>query len=721
MTKCGKGWVLNCAHSRPCPSEKKGQMVVRNGVKSYEVTADKTYADEFKKLHGKAASPGSPNNADVIKVTLHCNENKCPVTLDGKAAEVIKNKQHYWLVDHEKMTLRHKDPTRKALKFLSTLKDAFTFHNDPDLKPESHTLNIDGEDININVYPGDYYTLLFNFPAVTGIKYSRGPNVKEEIHAKDDTGKAIEKGVQKGSDRAKPTALTTKPGNKPMGGGVKNRLSEFFNFGPSKESVSVLGMTFDAKTLTVEEDKSGPITKLLKDAPVVLLHNGKPVRLSALESVFAAIKMIQHVLYLLSQMAESTPKVGWYFDMSASFLTGSMAVQWGFAEAENDFSVERYTAVGMDMNLVAFSVELGFGIKSRWAEAVLFLKLSANGAMKSASKTPPSSDVRNTGQLTVIVDATPSTGGRVKAGKIASIEAMAKITFKMTTTFNQYFSNQNDHLIENKLEMSPVTLTAKMNWGKYSILNFEKKATKAKTTTIKLPSTANPEDRDRDLGEAGFAKRLEHYIGKARNGDLDVKLRVYYDGLLWRKAFDDSLIASNLNRAMKSILGGDYDLLDFTDRCAEGIVRDLAKMCGARRFSDDGGDILLVDFRDIICLSNAGSIGNMPREIELERPRCHVNPNSTIPAPRDMNREAEIRMSELRPKESAQEQQARYRKYMMQAAAYRRHYGETNKAQFLNMLVNYRSPCKIYEKQLNAGDTKGTIPPELKKSGAGKA
>ena len=86
-----------------------------------------------------------------------------------------------------------------------------------------------------------------------------------------------------------------------------------------------------------------------------------------------------------SEVLKDVPKAGWYWDLTASFFKGKVAVGWGWREHHTH---EAYFWAGfeIDVTLIEVSVEIGIGVSGFGAEALVFAEIAGSLGIKVAAE-----------------------------------------------------------------------------------------------------------------------------------------------------------------------------------------------------------------------------------------------------------------------------------------------------------------------------------------------
>lgn len=675
MTRCGQGWELSCSHGRPYYTREPTHKLPLDdkGMPTYSITPNKKYSEAYEELFKEKASADIQEYyVDILKVKLHCDKEDCIVTLDGKQADLVKNGIHSFMVAHENSRKRYQDPNR-VFPFVSTLKEAFSFtpsvsinpnDTDPMYAPQTMVLDVDGDKVNIKVYPGDYYSLIISLPPARVKNLKRGVDPKKQLEGgKKEDGKAITDNVAKKGEKKGFSSTASPQGNPDRSYSIrdlrkiKDRLKNFFVIRSTETNNNKLefkSMTYKDENNMCVIENDNELTKLVNGAPVNLLHNGESVTLSSLESVFVTLRLLDYIVRCFEDMAQSTWKVGWFFEISTEFIKGSGALDWGFAELESDYMVECYRAFGTQYTIVEASFEICWGIKAEKsdAEAVVYFKLLGKLDLNCGIKNPPISNVLNTGNVQIGVTFTATAGVRGKCGEVLSLDGGGEVSLEVNADINLYYRKAQDHLVHATAILSPIEMKLDFKAGNYRIISCSKKVGKTRELAeVRFPADdSDLSEKDKSLDEKEFLSVLANYVKLCRKNKLDVHMKVTNSytnifGGTSDKACEDNDVARTIIQAMKNVLRNEYDLLDFTERSAEGIIREVATLAGASRFGSESKrkvTISIKKFHDLLGVA-------------------FYAPNHLIYSTDDVSARCE---------------------------------------NLLNILVNYRSPCKVFKRKL---------------------
>lgn len=138
---------------------------------------------------------------------------------------------------------------------------------------------------------------------------------------------------------------------------------------------------------------------------------------SNLEDIIETIQQLRGGLEQALAAVADAPQVGWKLALELAFLEGRVAYQWAYREWK-DHTVFRWWSVSFDTTIIAFELELSFGLggKALGVEltAVVYGNISLDAGLQTELESTP--DKRET-QFRVTAEGKPELGIRAVLGK----------------------------------------------------------------------------------------------------------------------------------------------------------------------------------------------------------------------------------------------------------------------------------------------------------------
>ena len=255
-------------------------------------------------------------------------------------------------------------------------------------------------------------------PPTPGGLRTAGRDYQRAISARETAGRsltAFQTGVQEGW--ADVTSTTTLQAWNPIRGTLRESVRE--------------ALDDDAISVDMDPD-AGPTMTTRKQSlvdSVTYELNGQKVTLSSITQLLHGFLAIGYAIRHMSEVLKAVPKVGWYWDLDATFFEGKVAVGWGWREHA---SHEAYFWAGFDINVTLIEVQLEIGIGVSWAsaEALVFSQIKGSIVVKVSGERTAPTDV---GELRLGLDAgiAGALGARMKVPFLFEVEGNGSTELKL--------------------------------------------------------------------------------------------------------------------------------------------------------------------------------------------------------------------------------------------------------------------------------------------------
>jgi uncharacterized Zn-binding protein involved in type VI secretion len=265
---------------------------------------------------------------------------------------------------------------------------------------------IPGKAIEIEVYPGDQYTLQVTFPPLRALKVGQKlETVGQTVFQKNRVGIAF--------DRTHTETAEVK-GWAPLRGTRTARAAV------RGKSIGSVGAAHTQRRGRVQARSTRPAGALDVVDVLTLKKNGRTITVNPARATESLLTLAASV-YDMIQAVRALPKFGWYCDFDVQILQGALAFEWGWAE-HTDHRAFLQMAAHVDVDLLDAHIEIGLGVDGFGFALQVFAQIRGKLHLQLAGRRV-SPDGADEAALTFKPTLEGLVGARAKLGHLVEVTA----------------------------------------------------------------------------------------------------------------------------------------------------------------------------------------------------------------------------------------------------------------------------------------------------------